>query len=103
MAGRTEESVKEEQLMAETCSRTQRSCACEISSSTANLFVSDRYKKLAILLRISEMRACKLWLCVGSLLGSFKLSAFRVQTVAQALRGEDVSKQRTHEFVLDGS
>jgi hypothetical protein len=102
LAGRTEESVKEEQLMAETCSRTQRSCACEISS-TADLFVSDMYEKSAILIRISEMRACELWLCVGSILGSFKLSAFRVQTVAQALRGEDVSKQRTHAFVLDGS
>jgi hypothetical protein len=101
LAERTEESVKEEQLMAETCSRTQRSCACEISSSTADLFVSDRYQKSAILLRISGMRACEPWLCVGSILGSFKFSAFRVQTVAQALRGEDVSKRRTHAFVLD--
>ena len=91
--------------MVETCSRTQRSCAWEISSATADLFVSDRYEKSAILLRLSRcvLASCgSVWVQFWAL-SSFQLSAFRIQTVAQALIGEDVSKRRTHAFVLDGS
>ena len=51
--GRTE-LVKEEQLIAENCSRTHKSCAWEITSSTADSSVSDKKPKSSILFEEEE-------------------------------------------------